>query len=97
MPNISDKQLQAIEKIRQGLKRHWGAMDEVAKRANVDRTYAYRVLKGRHVNAAVLEAASAVLIEREQRAAELRTLVRDTLDTVESLRPIHPQVKAIAG
>lgn len=79
------------------LRRHHGAINEIADRAGVSRQMVLYVLTGKRTSFKVLEKAASVLVEREQRAAELRTLVRDTLDTVESLRPIHPQVKAIAG
>lgn len=97
MPNISDKERENIEKIRQGLKRHWGAMDEVARRAGVGRIYVYKVLKGQHVSAKVLDAATAVLLEREQTAVALRRSIEHTLRQVEELRPTLGGAKAMVG
>lgn len=87
----------SIKRLYDNLRRHYGAMNEVAVRANVTRQMVRYVLTGRRTSFNVLEKAAAVLLEREQTAESLRRTIENTLRTVDEMRPIPARIKAMVG
>lgn len=58
------------EELYRGLKRHRGAINEVAEKSGIHRNNVQRILSGRWVNEEVVLIASQVLRAREQRRVE---------------------------
>jgi len=73
------------EKLRRNLKRHRGAIKEVAQLAGVRREFVYMVLKGKRTSLRVLEASSSVLLKRESIRKERLNNVRINIRKAESI------------
>lgn len=52
------------------LKEHYGAITEVAKRANVSHSYAYRVLTGKRKSTRILTVAAELLVELKKEESD---------------------------
>jgi len=67
------------EDLYKALRRHRGAMNEVARRANVHRNSIQRILMGKWENPEVMKIAAEVLREREEHRV---TVMRETREIV---------------
>lgn len=78
-------QSKILEQIRNGLRSHYGSMNEVAAKAGVCRDMVRMVLKGERKNEKVVKIAAQVLLERESKASENRKAIQRTVERAMAL------------
>ncbi len=68
-------QKKILEQIRNGLRLHYGSINEVAEKSGLSRDMVRRVLKGERKNELVVKIAAKVLLDRESKSSENRKSV----------------------
>lgn len=74
-----------VKELRNGLHRHRGSINEVARRAEVSREFVRLVLKKERNSNTVLKVAADVLLEREKISQAVRGKVMDTVQQVAAM------------